>query len=127
MKIRLTDGTELPLLMVTGGPKHIQGASRDSLSFVFDGTANLEELDSLFTEQNCEAIAIIGDDGSEGIYNYYTIRAELRKYNEVVKKETPESPEETVSRVIVAMAQKTYAEEKLAENTAVLNALLGGN
>lgn len=115
MKIRLADGTEKQLIMVQGGPKHVQGATRDSLSFVFDDTEELAELDSLFVEKNCEVITIIGDDGGEEIFRYYTVRAELRKYNEVVEKATAENPEVTVPRVIVSMAQRTYTESKLLQ------------
>ena len=35
MKIILSDGTELTPILVTGGPKYVQGANRDTLDFVF--------------------------------------------------------------------------------------------
>lgn len=127
MKIRLTNGEELSLIMVMGGQKYIQGASRDCLSFIFDDTVSMDEVDRIFTEENCETITIIGDDNSEAIHKGYAIRAELKKSIETVERETPDALTETVNRIIVSMAQRTYAETKLAENTAVLSELLGGN
>lgn len=127
MKIILTNGTELNPLMVTGGSRYVQSANRDCLSFVFDGTVSMDEMDSIFSEANCETITIIGDDNSEAIHKGYAIRAELKKSIETVERETPDALTETVNRIIVSMAQRTYAETKLAENTAVLSELLGGN
>ena len=86
MKIILTNSTELQPLMVTGASQYVQGANRDCLSFIFDESVSLDELDSVFTEANCESINIVGDDGSEAIHKGYTIRAELKKYTEIVVK-----------------------------------------
>lgn len=127
MKIRLTNGEEFSLLMVVGGQKYIQGASRDCLSFVFADTVSMDEVDRIFSEDNCEVVTIIGDDNSEATHKGYVIRAELKKSVETAEKETPDAPTEIVNRIIVSMAQRTYAEAKLAENTAVLSELLGGN
>lgn len=80
MKIKLSNNAELTPILVTGGQRHIQGQSRDTLSFIFPGTANMEELDAAFTAENCESIAIIGDDGTEYIHKAYTVRAEITKH-----------------------------------------------
>lgn len=118
MKIILTNGTELQPLMVTGAKRTVQGATRDCLSFVFDNTVSLDEMDSIFTEANCESINIIGDDESEAIHTGYTIRAELKKYTETSAQETSETEVQTVTRIVVSMAQRTYAETKLAALSA---------
>ena len=114
MKIILANGQELPLLMVTGGSRQIQGANRDCLSFVFDNIISLDELDKIFTESNCEIIKITGDDdNTNAIYLDYTVRAELKKYNEVAAKETPNNKAVIVERVIISMAQLTYQEKQM--------------
>ena len=118
MKIILANGTELQPIMVTGAKRTVQGASRDCLSFVFNDTVSLDEMDAIFTENACESINIVGDDGSEAIHTGYTIRAELKKYAETAVQETPEAETVTVKRVIVSMAQRTYAETKLAQVAA---------
>lgn len=79
MNIKLSNGTELTPVMVTGGQKYVQGQSRDTLSFVFAADAGMETLDAAFTEAACESITIVGDDGTENIHKGYTIRAELSK------------------------------------------------
>ena len=114
MKIILSNGTELTPIMVTGESKYIQGASRDSLSFVFDDSVSMDELDSLFSEANCESINIFGDDASEYLYKGYTIRAELKKADVVVEQATTDAEAVTVKRITVIMAQRTYAESKIA-------------
>lgn len=113
MKIRLTDNTELNLIMVTGASRYVQGANRDCLSFVFDDTVSMDEMDAIFTEANCESIIIVGDDGSEAVYKDYTIRAELKKSVETAENETPDAPTETVNRIYVSMVQRNYAEKML--------------
>lgn len=125
MKIILANGTELTPIMVTGETKYVQGANRDTLTFVFDDSMSMDELDGLFDESNCESINIIGDDASEYLYRGYAIRAELKKVDVVAQPATTEVEEVKVKRITVVMAQRTYTETKLAENTAVLNALLG--
>lgn len=112
MQMILNDGTVLSPIVVTGEKRYIQGANRDVLTFVF-GDTSMDELDRLFTEENCKSIRITGDDGSEGIYKDYTIRQSITKKSEVVEEETSETPEKLESRVHVAMAQKSYTERQL--------------
>lgn len=113
MKIILIDKTELNPIIVTGAPQYVQGANRDALTFVFPETS-LDELDAAFTESNCESITIIGDDESEAIHTGYTIRTELSKAQ--VQTGTGDAETDAVyeTRVTVTMAQRTYAETKLA-------------
>lgn len=112
MQIILNNGTVLYPIVVTGEKRYIQGANRDVLTFVFSD-ASMDELDSLFSEENCKSIRIIGDDDSEGIYKNYTIRQSITKKNEVVEEETSETPEKLESRIHVAVAQKSYTERQL--------------
>lgn len=124
MKILLNNKIELHPIMVTGESRYIQNANRDVLTFVFDENVSLDDLDSIFIEQNCENITIFEEiDGEEMVYihNGYTIRTELRKAFEVAQPATSSNEEIKVKRVFVSMAQRTYAESKLAllseENT----------
>lgn len=114
MKIILKDNTELTPIIVTGGKRQLQGANRDCLHFVFDESIGLDEADGYFNAANCESIKIVGDDGSESVYKGYTVRAELKKADEIVQSENPESEAVTVKRITVSMAQRTYAESQLA-------------
>jgi hypothetical protein len=86
----------------------------------------MENLDAIFSASACESITIIGDDGSEAIHTGYTIRAELSKRNMMIESATDETEAVYEDRITVAMAQRTYAENQLAENTKALNALLTG-
>jgi len=126
MKIILKNGTELQALVVTGASRYVQGANRDCLSFVFDETASMDELDRLFTEANCESIAIVDEilaytteDGEVyeeivAVHTDYAIRAELKQSFEQVAPENANAEAQTVKRITVSMAQRTYAERKLA-------------
>lgn len=116
MKIILTNGVELAPIMVTGASKYVQGANRDSLTFVFANTS-LDEIDCVFTAENCENINIIGDDNSEAIHSGYTVRAELVKKLVETQKATTDAEAVTEYRVFVTMAQRTYAETKLTTLT----------
>lgn len=115
MKIILTNGMELNPILVTGRTQYIQGANRDVLTFVFDSSMSMDELDGYFTEVNCESIKIVGDDNCEAIHNGYTIRAELVKKLMEAQKATADVDVEMVTRVTISMAQRTYAETKLAQ------------
>lgn len=115
MKIILSNGTELTPIMVTGEHQYIQGSNRDVLTFVFDNTLSMDELDSIFTETNCESITIIGDDESESVFNGYIIRTELIKKFEILEESTSDTDEVSVERIMISMAQRTYAETKLAQ------------
>jgi len=114
MRIILANGVEVNPIMITGATKHIQGASRDTLTFVFDGTVGLDAVDAMFSAEACETINIVEDDGAENIYKGYTIRAELKKTQEEAAVATPESAAVMVDRVTVSMSQRTYLENQMA-------------
>ena len=114
-KIILANGTELTPVMVTGATKYIQGANRDSLTFVFDETYSMDSLDDIFTEEACETIKIVEDAKNEFLYSGYVIKTELTKKSEVVETATSETEEVSVVRVMVTMTQRTYSETKLAQ------------
>lgn len=114
MKIILTNGQELNPLMVTGGSRYVNGANRDCLNFVFPENASMDELDSIFTEANCETIKLVGDDGvSEAVYTDYAIRVELKQSFETVEPENSNAVEQTVKRITVSMAQRSYMEKQM--------------
>lgn len=126
MKIILVDGTELTPIIVTGEKRNIQGASRDTLNFVFSADAGMDTLDAVFTSNNCESIKIVDDSNSEYIHKAYTIRADLNKKSVEITPATSDTAAVYEDRITVSMAQRTYTETQLAENTAALNVLLTG-
>lgn len=124
MKIILTNGTELYPSVVSGAKKFIQGVSRDTLTFMFDGSEDMAALDAAFSPEACESIVIIGVDGNESIHKAYTVRAELKK--ETVEVEPATDSEEAVyeEHVTVSMSQRTYSETQLASLTETVDALV---
>ena len=129
MKIILNNGKELSPILVTGGTRMVQGASRDTLNFIFPATEDMTELDAAFSTANCESITIIGDDDSEAIHKGYTIRAELKKESVEVTPATESEAAVFEDRITVSMSQRTYTESQLASltdtvDTLVMDALL---
>ena len=125
MKIILNNGKELSPILVTGGPRMVQGASRDTLSFIFPADVSMESIDVAFSAEACEKITIIGDDGSENIHTGYTIRAELSKASVEVTPATESEAAVFEGRITVSMSQRTYAESQLANMEVALAALAG--
>lgn len=125
MKIILNNNTELAPLSVIGGRKNVQGANRDTLTFVFPADTNMADLDGIFSTANCESIAIEDETGSY-IHKGYTVRGELSKTSVCVEAETEEAPAVYEDRIQVVMGQRTYAETKLAEMEEALNMILEG-
>lgn len=112
MKIKLANGTILAPILVTGAKRHIQGATRDTLTFVFSGTESIEALDAAFSEEACSSITI----DEVNVYKGYTIRAELKKEAVEVTPATEETEAVLEDRIFVSMSQRTYSETKIAEN-----------
>lgn len=124
MNIKLNDNTVLAPLMVTGETRRVQGASRDTLSFIFPATEDITALDASFTAANCESITIVEDSGAESVHKAYTIRAELSKKSVEVTPATEEAEAVYEDRITVAMSQRTYAESQLASLTDTVDVLV---
>lgn len=114
MKVILIDNTELNPILVTGGPRFIQGQNRDTLNFIFSATEDINILDNAFNASNCESITIIGDDESEAVHKGYTIRAELKKESVEVTHATESESAVFEDRITVSMSQRTYMESQLS-------------
>lgn len=125
MIIKLANGTELNPISVIGERRHIQGASRDTLVFVFPAETLMDNLDSVFTTENCETITIVEDE-NEYIHKAYTIRAELKREPVEVTPATESTEAVYENRVTVAMAQRTYVESHIAELNEALEMILSG-
>lgn len=125
MKIILNNGKELSPILVTGGPRMVQGASRDTLNFIFPSDVSMASIDEAFTADACDKITIVGDDGSENIHTGYTIRAELSKASVEVTPATESEAAVFEDRITVSMSQRTYAESQLANMEVALAALAG--
>lgn len=126
MKIILYNQMELSPLVVIGERRYVQRESRDALTFVFQATVGLEELDELFTAVNCESITIMTDDGESYIYKGYTIRAELLLRPVELQPATDTTEAVYEDRIFVTMAERTVMESQVAEANAALNALAFG-
>lgn len=123
MKIILNNNAELAPLNVIGGRKNVQGANRDTLTFVFPADTNMAELDGIFSTANCESITIEDETGSY-IHKGYTVRGELSKTSVCVEAETDESPAVYEDRVNIVMGQRTYAESQIASLTETVDVLV---
>ena len=124
MKVILTNGVELTPNTVTGTKRLVQGASRDTLTFVFQDGTSLDELDSIFSAANCESITIVDEHGSEYVHSGYVIRAELKRELTEVAPATADEPGTYESRVTVAMSRRTYQESQLASLTETVDLLV---
>ena len=124
MKIILNN-TELTPINVIGGRKNVQGANRDTLTFVFPADMSMAELDGTFSAANCESITIEDDTGSY-IHKGYTVRGELSKTSVCTAAETEETPAVYEDRINIVMGQRTYTEKQMADTQAQISALLTG-
>lgn len=124
MKIILNN-IELTPINVIGGRKNVQGANRDTLTFVFPADKDMAELDGIFTAKNCESITVEDESGSY-IHKGYTVRGELSKTTVCVSNETEDAPAVYEERINVVIGQRTYAETKMAEMEEALNMILEG-
>ena len=135
----LADGTKITHIGATGATKYLQGANRDTITFEFDASHSVDELRSLFTEQNCEVIDIVTEevvaleDGTEQTIatdNYhegYVIRAEVAEKIKEIAPATGTTPAVTKTRVYVTMAQRTYMETQLKSLTETVDILVMEN
>ena len=123
MKIIRANGVELTPNLVEGTPLMIQGAERDTLSFIFPGDADLSELDAAFSTEACETI-YIEDGGNTYIHKGYTIRAKMEKTSLQVSNGTSESDDVYEDRIIISMSQRTYIESQLASLTETVDVLV---
>lgn len=126
MKVILRNGVELTPNTVTGTKRQVQGVSRDTLSFVFNDGTSLDELDNIFSAENCENITIVDEHGSEYVHSGYVIRAELKREPVEVAPASDSEPATYENRVVVAMSRRTYQESQYADMQATINALLNG-
>lgn len=126
MKIILADGTELSPILVMGERRYVQRESRDTLTFIFPESAGLEELDAIFTSENCESIKVLESDDSAYIHKGYTIRAELSKKSVQISEPTETTDAVYENRIFVSMSQRTDLENMVASNNAAINALANG-
>ena len=124
MKIILNNGKELSPILVTGGLRMVQGASRDTLNFIFPADVSMASIDEAFTADACDKITIVGDDESENIHTGYTIRAELSKASVEVTPATESEAAVFEDRITVSMSQRTYAESQLASLTDTVDVLV---
>lgn len=123
MKVILTNGVEMTPNTVTGGKRLVQGASRDTLTFVFQDDTSMDELDSIFSAANCESISIIDDQNNEFVHDGYVIRAELKREPIEVFPASSSEPAIYENRITVSMSRRNYQESQLAALQAAVEML----
>ena len=123
MKIILNNGRELAPINIIGGRKNVQGANRDTLTFIFLADMSMAGLDELFSAANCESITVEDNTGSF-IHKGYTVRGELSKVSVCTSAETDEAAATYEDRINVVMGQRTYAESQLAWLTDAVDILV---
>ncbi len=122
MTIILANNQELTPLVALGAKRTVRGASRDSLSFTFAATESMDELNNIFTTENCETITIVEEE-VQYVYTGYTVRVELKREPKEVVAATESSEAVYEDRIIVTMAQRTYQETQLIQMKAKLEEL----
>lgn len=123
MQITLHNGIVLNPITAIGTSKFVQGAIRDTISFVFPEETDLNEMDATFTPENCETITVNGDE--DYLYSGYTIRAEVKRAPIEVFPATETEEAVYENRVIVSMSQRTYLESQVAKSAESIDTLLG--
>ena len=131
MNIKLSNGTTLAPILITGEIRYVQGANRDTLNFIFPADAGMEELDAAFTEDNCETITVCdtvqsSDAAASGrgyIHKAYTVRAGLKKESVEVTPATENADAVYEDRITVSMSQRTYTENQIASLTETVDIL----
>lgn len=127
MKIILANGAELHPILISGGKKHVQGTTRDTLTFSFSAEESMIELDAAFSAENCTSIIIVDNDGNEFIHKNYVIRADMSKAPVEVETATSEVGATFEDRITVSMSQTTYLETQLATLTDTVDMLVMEN
>lgn len=118
MQIKFADETAMDCIQVNGKTQYYQGATRDTLEFVFAKSAGFDALDAAFADEaKTASITIINDVDAEnpeiGVYDSYTLRMSMRMEPVVITPGTMEAPAVTEERIMVVMAQLTYIERQL--------------
>lgn len=125
MKITLHDGTVLQPLAATGTHRLVQGATRDTISFIFPGDTDLEAMDRIFTAEACETI-MVNNNGNDYVHSGYIIRAELKRAPMEVVSATDTSEAVYEDRVVISMSQRTYLESQISSLTDAIDVLKKG-
>lgn len=113
MTIKFADGSTCEPIIVSGEKQHIQGETRDALTFIFPAEVGLENIDVVFSATACETITVIEGD-REYRYTGYTVRGTLAQEPVEVTHESAEAAATFENRIKITMGQRTYAETQLS-------------
>ena len=118
MQIKFADDSTLDCIHVNGKTQYYQGATRDTLEFVFAKSAGFDALDAAFADDAKTASVTIIDDAdpenpASWVYDGYTLRMAMRMEPVVITPGTSDAPAVTEERITVVMAQLTYIERQL--------------
>lgn len=87
----------------------LEGVARPSLRFRFENDEfDLPTLSAMFTPENCKVITIVEPDGSEFIYENYTVRYKLS--SELENEKDQEGNYSSKEFINITMAKKTQLE-----------------
>ena len=118
--LKLKDGSSLECSSAIGQKKFISGCTRDCITFYFDKASySSEDLYNIFNDSTkTSEITIVNnatesEETEEFIHYDYSILDSIAVTQEVVTKETNESPEVTKTMISVCMGQKTYTEKNI--------------
>lgn len=114
MKVILSNNTELDAIVIYSESVYSQNQNRKSLRFVFPGETDINQIDELFTPENCDSINLYNPlDGSSYIHTGYVIRESLKKTPVEITPATDTEPAVYEDRVEVTMAQISYEESQI--------------
>ena len=137
MQLKFNDNTTLDVISVNGKQIYAQGAQRDSLEIQMAKDAiDFDTLDKLTTAGIKTGKITLVNGEKQFVHNNYVIRTKLAIEAYEVAPETGTAPAVTEDRILLTLAQLTYAELQQAKQAvdmaeqaqaiAELSALMAG-
>ena len=124
MQLKFLDGTVLDVLAVNGKSTYFQGAQRDSLEIqIAKDKIAFDALDALTGNNANTAHLTLSDGDKQYVHDNYSLRASLALRPVEITPATADSPAVTEDRLVVTLAQKTYAELQAEQTAAAVDAL----
>lgn len=126
MQIKFSDsaGTTLTALAVNGQRTYFQGANRDSLEIQFAKDAVAFDVLDKLTANQANLKELTQTDGEkQSVLDNYSLRTGLSLKPVVIASATSTTPEQTEDRLCLSLAQKTYLEMQVEQQTAAFAAL----
>lgn len=124
MQLKFLDGTVLDVLAVNGKSTYFQGAQRDSLEIqIAKDKITFDALDTLTGNNANTAHLTLIDGDKQYVHDNYSLRVSLALRPVEITPATADSPAVTEDRLVVTLAQLTYAELQAEQTAAAVDAL----